>query len=286
MSSYGPPQQYPLTLTNGQQSFSINGAPSGTQQIVISCQSYPSAGTLSLEYKLVGDSLWRPVPKGTLLPLAGPLVLETYGPVAGYRATLAGIVGGAGLVAWIGIGNAEGFPPGSFVGLRALTTQSYIEANVKNGVQYEVSSYIAALAPLANNDTVFITGPLPVIVKTRQIGFDATKLEAHVFKDTVFTGGSVIPYYNLNLRNPVVGGVIIRAGATITNAGTEAGAPTYMIGSAGQGQNTVGAYQVSGLERLLAPNSTYMLRVTNTGAAPCQVSAYISWYEGGTDLPT
>lgn len=279
------PLSYPLTLANGQQVFRIVGAYAGGQQVVFACTAYPAAGTLSLEYQLAGDPLWRPAPKGTLLPLTGPIVLSTYGAVSGYRVTIAGLSGGSGLAAWVAQVEPEGFPPGAFVGLRALTTQSYIEANVKSGVQYEVSSYAAALAAGANQDTVFTTGASPVLVKTRQIGFDAAKLEARVYGGVTYTGGSLVPYFNLNLRNPVAGTVAIRSGATITGVGVEVAAASYMVGSTENGNRTVGTFQLSGLERLLNPNTNYMLRITNTSAAPSQVSTYISWYEGGTDLP-
>lgn len=284
----GTPIQYPLQLANGQQLIAIPGAPAGAQQIILACASYPSAGTVSVEYRLAGDALWRPVPKGTGLALSSPIVLATYGAVAAYRVTLAGITGGSSLSAWVAEVDAEGFPPGAFLGLRALTTQNYIEANVKNGVQYEVSSYIAALAAGANSDTVFITGALPVAIKTRIIGHDAQKVvEAHVFRAPTYTGGVTVPYYNLNLRNPVAGGVQILGGGTlnVSAPGTEVGAPNYSIGSSSLGQNTVGAYQTLGIERLLAPNTTYMLRIINGSAAACQLAAYISWYEGDTDLP-
>lgn len=284
-----PPLNFSLSLANGQQSFRIPGAYGGTQQIVLACATYPAAGTLSLEYQLVGDTLWRPVPNGSNLPFAGPIVLATYGAVAGYRVTLAGLgAGGSGFAAWVAEADPEGFPAGAFVGLRALTVQSYIEANVKNGVQYEVSSYNPALGVGLSQDTVFITGSQPVLVKTRLIGHDSNKMvDARVYKNTVFTAGSgqVVPYFNLNDRNPVAGGVTIRAGAAISNIGTEFGAATYSIGTSAQAQNTVGTFQNSGFERLLSPNTTYALRVTNNGTQPCQVSAYLSWYEGGTDLP-
>lgn len=279
------PLFYPLNLANGQQVFRIIGAYAGGQQIVFACTAYPSAGTLSVEYQLAGDPLWRAAPKGTLLPLTGPIVLSTYGAVSGYRVTITGLSGGAGMAAWVAQAAPEGFPPGAFVGLRALTTQSYIEANVKSGVQYEVSSYNPALAAGANQDTIFTTGASAVLIKTRQVGFDAAKLEARVYGGTTYTGGSLVPYFNLNLRNPVAGSVAIRSGATISAAGTEIGAASYMIGSTEVGGRTVGTFQLSGLERLLNPNTTYMLRISNTSAAPSQVSTYISWYEGGTDLP-
>jgi hypothetical protein len=281
------PRQYALNLANGIQVFA-NGqppSPSGAKQIVLACASYPSTGTASLEYQLSGDTTWRKVPKGTALPLVGPLVLAVFGSVAAYRLTLAGISGGSGLSAWISDIDADGFPPGAFDGLRALTVQSYIEANVKNGRQYEASALNEAVPAGANIDVCVQTAALPVLVKLRKIDFNGAKLTARVYKDTEFTGGTPVPYFNMNLRDPVAGQAQVVIGATINSIGVEAGAPSYLIGSTGQGQSALGSYALSGIERLLAPNSKYALRITNTSAAPQDIATYLTWYEGGTDFP-
>lgn len=280
------PSQYPLSLSVAQQTFRIIGAYAAAQSIVLACSSYPSEGVVSVEYQLAGTSNWLPVPKGSLLPLSGPIVLAVYGAIAGYRVTLAGVVGGAALSAWVAPIEAEGFPPGAFIGLRALTTQSYIEANVKNGVQYEASALNLAVAAGANIDICVTTGLRPVLIKLRKIDFNGARVEARVYKNTVFSGGTPITYYNMNLRNPIAGSMQAFAGAVVSNIGVEAGAPTFGIGSVGQGQSTSGSYATSGIERLLATQSNYLLRITNSTAAPQDISTYLSWYEGDTDLPT
>lgn len=179
----------------------------------------------------------------------------------------------------------DSFPAGAFLGLRALSTQSYNEANVKNGVQYEISSNAPALVNAATIDTIFITGSLPVIIKNRTVKFNNISLLTQVFKGPTYSGGSSIPYFNLNDRNPVAGGVTVISGATVTAPGTQFGAPTYDIGTAGQGNTTVSTFSTLGQERLLNPNTTYMLRITNDSGSTQRVSSYLSWYEGGTDLP-
>lgn len=282
------PVQYPLNIAAPVQTFRVPGALGGTQQIILACATYPSGGTVSVEYQLAGSNVWSPVPKGTLLPFVGPVVLYTYGAVAGYRVTLAGITGApAALAAWVAEADAEGFPPGAFVGLRALTTQTYIEANVKNGVQYEASAENLGVAAGASIDVVVKTGANPVLVKQRKIDFNGARCHARVFRNTVFTAGSgvLVPYYNMNLRNAVAGTVEVRVGATVSDIGVEAGAPTFALGSTGQGQTALGSYALSGIERLLAPNSNYALRITNPNAAPMDITTYLSWYEGGIDLP-
>lgn len=177
-------------------------------------------------------------------------------------------------------------PDGAFTGMRAMTSQSYTEANVKNGVQYEVSSYNAALAASANVRTIFVTGAKTVAIKARLIAFDGAGIEARVYKLPTYSGGTVAPYYNLSDVNPVAGGVTILAGATVTNPGTEFGARSYLIGSIEPGSQSSGTFAVAGNERNLAANTAYMLELVSMDTAKAQrVSAYLSWYEGGFDLP-
>lgn len=209
------------------------------------------------------------------------------GPASRVRISLTGVAGYTTyrVIIWRTADPLEMTPDGAFSGLRAIITQPYTEANVKGGVQYEISSNTAALANAANIDTLFTTGANPVLIKSRIVKFNGTSLATRVYRAPTFTGGSVTPYFNLNDRNPVTGGVIIRTGATVTAAGVEFGAPTFDIGSEGQGNTSLGTYSVFGIERLLAPNTTYLQRITNDSGAVQRVAAYLTWYEGGTDLP-
>lgn len=209
------------------------------------------------------------------------------GPVARVRLSLAGVAGVTGATAfiWRDDESMEAAPAGAYSGLRALTTQSYNEANVKNGVQYEISADTPALAAGANTDVIFTTGVNPVLIKGRQVKFNGLSLVTRVYRAPTFTGGTVTPYFNLNDRNPVTGTAVVRTGATVTAPGTEFGAPTFDLGSSGVGNSSLSTYSVPGIERLLAPNTTYLLRITNDSAAVQRVTSYLTWYEGGTDLP-
>ena len=177
-------------------------------------------------------------------------------------------------------------PDGLYTGLRAITVQTYTEANVKNGVQYEVSSYSPALAASGNIRTIFITGAKPVAIKARLVSFDGAGIEARVYKWPTYSGGTLAPYFNLSDINPVTGGVQILAGATITATGTEFGARSYLIGSVQPGSQSTGSFSVAGQERSLEANAVYMLELISMDTAKAQrVAAYLSWYEGEFDLP-
>lgn len=170
-------------------------------------------------------------------------------------------------------------------GLRAITSQDYTSVNVKKGVQYEIASNTAALADAANIDTIFITGAKPVIIKSRLVRFNGTSLTTRVYRGPTHSGGAVAPYFNLNDKDPVVGGVVIRSGTTVTVVGTEFGAPTFDVGSAGQGNSSLSTYSVTGIERVLRPNTTYLQRITNDSGAAQRVTSYLTWYEGDPDFP-
>lgn len=170
-------------------------------------------------------------------------------------------------------------------GLRGLVTQDYNSVNVKKGVQYELSGNTAVLADGASIDTIFTTGALPVIIKSRIIKFNGTSLATRVYRAPTYTGGTITPYFNLNDIGPVTGLTVVRTTPTVTVVGTEFGAPTFDIGSAGIGNVSVSTYAVTGNERVLRPNTTYLQRITNDSGAAQRVSSYLTWFEGNPDFP-
>lgn len=180
-------------------------------------------------------------------------------------------------------------PDGIYHGTRAISVQSYLESNCKLGSQFEISSYLSSLPAGANADTIVITGNLPILIKSRQIGFDGAFLISNIYQNPTYSGGTVIPYYNLNTINPISGLTTFIGNVTVTNPGTQIGATTFAIGSTGQGTSRIGsfgAYATPGLERVLAPNSVFLFRVTNPEASAQKVMAYATWFEGQPDLPS
>lgn len=179
---------------------------------------------------------------------------------------------------------AATFPTGSFEGLRALTVQSYDEANAKNGTQHEGSTLLEAVPAGGTNDTIFLTGALPISLKARIINFDGTGVKGEIFSGPTYTGGTVAPYQNASDINPVTGLAQIIVGATITDDGTLAFAPSYSFGNtSNQGKGGIGA--TLGSEKLLKPNTAYLFRLTSLDTSPQNISSLLSWYEGGLDLP-
>lgn len=179
----------------------------------------------------------------------------------------------------------DGIDPRVYVGTQAFTTQSFTEANCKNGVQYELTTFNPTFAASATTDFILTTGSKPVLIKNRQFTFTGAQLQTTIYKNPTYTGGVVVPYYNLSDVNPVTGTVVIRGTPTVTAVGTQV-APTFTllgnIPQTGQAVTTTSAENsLRGLERVLAPNTTYLFRTTNTSAATMLITSQATWYEGG-----
>ena len=174
-------------------------------------------------------------------------------------------------------------PEGLFTGLRAMTVQSYVEANVKNGVQHEGSTLLTLTAG-AKNDTILLTGALPISLKGRFISYTGDGVQGDIFEAPTYTGGTDTPYQNPNAINPVVGLAKIIVGASVTDDGVLKFASAYSIGNqSNQGKGS--SASVLGNERILKPNTAYLLRLTSLDTSTQQVSSFLTWYEGELDLP-
>lgn len=179
-----------------------------------------------------------------------------------------------------------GIPALAFLGLRALNVQSYLESNVKLGAQFEFSTHTAALAGNGVSRLVLITGAKPVIIKDRQIGCTGVGVTARVYKNPTYTGGTNLAIYNLRQDGvPPASTCTVKSGATVSAVGTEIAAPTYVVGSGSGPLSNAGTFSNRGLERVLAPNSTYLLEITNRDSGSIQLGTYVTWYEGAIDLP-
>lgn len=198
----------------------------------------------------------------------GPIVVQTYDSV---------------------INNSEMIDPRVYVGTQAFTTQSFIEANCKNGVQYQLSTYNPTFTAGATTDFIVSTGAKPVLIKNRQFNFDGNILTTTVYKNPTFSGGTIIPYYNMSDINPVTGLTEIRATPTVTVVGTQISPSVTILGSIPQGGNAVTSTNaqsdVEGLERVLSPNTNYLFRTVNNGVT-CRVSTISSWFEGALSSTT
>lgn len=178
--------------------------------------------------------------------------------------------------------------PRVYAGTQALTTQSFIEANCKNGVQYELGTYDAAFLVGTSREFILITGAKPILVKARLFSFTGDEISTTLYQNPTYTGGTAVPYYNLSTINPVPGLATILGTPTVSNPGTQI-SPTYrLLGNLPQTGQAVQTTDASGgtpeLERVLAANSVFLFRTTNTGTVTSKFSSKNTWYEGALSV--
>lgn len=179
--------------------------------------------------------------------------------------------------------SGEPAPEGLYSGTRAITVQSYVEANIKNGLEHQGST-ILTIAGGASNDTIFLTGALPVALKGRVISYTGDGITGEIFEAPTYTGGTSAPYQNGNAINPVTGLTQILINPSVTTDGVLKFAPTHSFGNqSNQGKGEADTGIVG--ERILKPNTAYLFRLTSLDTASQQVSSFLSWYEGELDLP-
>lgn len=183
------------------------------------------------------------------------------------------------------------FPDGAFTGLRALTTQPYTEANVKNGVQYNIRAVWPLLDVIATGTSRklwFKTNAKPVLAKLRQFQYLAEEMKIELFANpTGVSGGTDLVVHNYNGVNPVATTVQAKKNVTITNNGTpfDHGDPEHFFGGANDPQRQNVDSIPLGRERVLPANTEFAVVITNTGTGNARAQYFLDFYEGGADLP-
>lgn len=210
------------------------------------------------------------------------------GPCARLRVSLSGTnAATARLVIWRGFDSGFGMPPGAFSGLRAMTTQSYIEANVKYGLQFYLQHSLPQLpATTGAYKLLFTTGAKQVLIKGREMYGIGELISIQLYKQPTAPtpGGTLIAVQNFNDVSPVATTVTIRGGVTTTSDGTPWGDPQRLFGQSAAGQRA-GSGLSPGGDRILKANSTYLVIFRNTGSGTADIDYFLTWFEGQSDLP-
>jgi len=282
--------QYPLSAANGPQVVPIIGGAVGSHLLYLAFGVAPGAGTVKVEWRPIGATTWQQLQKvnGVAMP-GGELAFRIDGPLAALRVTFAGLVGGNAPVLWL---SSNALPSAAFGGDAAITVQSYPELNSKHGSQFDVTTYIPALAAATWSYTLVTTGALPIAIKGRKVQFDSIGIRLIVYKNPTLIGtpGTPVIPSNLNDRNPNAPLVQLRGGITaaqVSNLGTVFRPAYELLGSEPVGNAIApsGGDEAGGAEIILAENTSYLWGVLNRGSAPCRYSSYTTWYEGELDVP-
>jgi len=185
-------------------------------------------------------------------------------------------------------------------GVRAFTTKTVTEADLLNGKNF----FCRAVWPLANEisagstvNLVITTGALPIRARNRIVGFIGEEVRFELFSDPTYTDGAVITPRNYNPSGPTstvtfikdptieVGDEGTPIDPNFDNNGTpENIEPEYYFGGSATGQR-VGNSIPQGTERIIPPNTTFLIRITNTGSGNARFGYYLEWAEGILELP-
>jgi hypothetical protein len=210
------------------------------------------------------------------------------GPCVRLRVSLSGTnAASARIVIWRGFDAGSGIPPGAFSGLRAMTTQSYIEANVKYGLQFYIQHNLPQLvATTGTYKLLFTTGAKQVLIKGREMYGIGELISIQLYKQPTAPtpGGTLLTVQNFNDVSPVATTVTIRGGVTTTSDGTPWGDPQRLFGQNAAGQRA-GSGLSPGGDRILKANSTYLVIFRNTGSGTADIDYFLTWFEGQSDLP-
>ena len=181
--------------------------------------------------------------------------------------------------------NSPWVDPNVYKGYAAFTTQSYVEINSKNGTQWLSQIVFTNLAQNVSRFYSFTTGDQPVLIKRRTLQAEFAEIDYDIFRSGSVAGGTPLEIGNLSDRN-VGDQVLLSSGAlepTIVDLGESWPPSTKILGS---GINkTVTSYGDMEGERVLAENTTYIVRITNRAVSTIPVLVLtLGFYEGPLDL--
>lgn len=134
-----------------------------------------------------------------------------------------------------------GAPSGVYSGQRAITQQGYIEANIKNGVQYyfrkayPLTDAGRGLAPIGSGESrylLFTTTTKKVLFKTRVVSYIGEEFAIEIFANpTLSDNGTQIAASNYNGVNPVPTTVEVYKDVVPSDEGAPLDAePEYYLG--------------------------------------------------------
>jgi len=252
-----------------------------------------SAGTLKVEIQRAPD-VWATVGELSAMALSAPRSIAFVASFDRIRFTLSGVSGGGEFYVFVESGDSwmdAGFPEGAFTGYRALVTQPYTEANVKNGAQfYARASWSQTQGnQIAANSTVklwFKTGAKKIIVKMRELHYAGEEIAVRLYASpTGVSGGTDIPVRNYNRINPVATTCQGKQDVTTTSDGVLFDGPEMFYGETGT-SNRSGTTIPQGRERILPANAEFIVAFsTPSGTGSTRLQYFLDWYEGDPDLP-
>ena len=180
--------------------------------------------------------------------------------------------------------NTSQMPSDVFNGKRAMTTQSYTEANVKNGSQFTLTIELTLLA-FATEYVSFTTPDdgIDTLIKTRLISTDGGMRYTPLLGGTWVNANDLIGTYNLRGDSPNVSHVVVDNVTSVSDPGAGF---DVIRSTSGQGSSrSSGIFSGDGIDRVLRQDTPYLLQFENLENREIFIVYSLTWYEGSLDLP-
>jgi hypothetical protein len=240
----------------------------------------PTTGSLTVEYRDSDD--WRPFKAGKIqYPINQPISPSVSGHLINAVRVTNDSDSSVNIRLYLTPLPGSNFDERAYGGNTAINTQNFIESNIKNGSQWELSHNPADITA-GQSAWIFIqTGAKPVLIKAVLPDFLGAELHFNWFRAPVVTGQSAITIYNPNDRDPLALLSSASFGGTVSNNGTQVSSTVRLLGDpAASIQQKTPTTTIRGFERVFRPNTLYGLRALNPTAETIKLRNYITFYEG------
>lgn len=164
------------------------------------------------------------------------------------------------------------------------TVGGIFPANTYSGKAWEAQRVLPPMAIGQRATSILKIGSLPVLLKARVFAYTGGGLTVNIYRNPIYTGGELDPVYNMSGLSTAVLESQLLVGFTLTADGDPAAATLSLIGPASaQGAGSV--LSRFGSNRILAPNTSYLLTFTSLSNAQT-VTARLEFFEGIMDYST
>ena len=165
-------------------------------------------------------------------------------------------------------------------GVFAITVSNFIELNIKRGKQFTTSNKSGPVSVGSSEYWLLKTGDDPIIIKRRILKTNSDEINYYVYNQPVITSnGTSVTIYNYNEVTFNTPKVQYFKDPTFSSKG-DYYISDYIPGASGVGGRSSGGLGDLGYERILTPNTDYLIEIKNDGSNPVTYQLILDWYEG------
>ncbi|AUG84885.1 hypothetical protein Athena1_0040 [Vibrio phage Athena1] len=167
--------------------------------------------------------------------------------------------------------------------------EEIIDICKRQGLAFEASADFSGANSISAGESskiIFITGSKPVIFYGRRLSFSGVGVNAYIYRDPVYTGGTpaTIEVNNANDINPKTELSSFVIGATITDDGVLSRAPVYIYANESRQGKGLALESIDD-PQLMPPNSVYLFVLENRDQTSAQDFASIVQFVEPDKIP-